>query len=176
VVTLSVGAALEDVPVRKVPIAPEPLVPVISTPTNPVITYVPEAVAPEKDAVMLEIETGVDAKVRQSSQDPASVLARPTLTQVKPPPAMLLTVVDPTWRFIKAKMSSFGKLVLKRAVLSEVGVPEVHPPVTDSSWAIELKAGRWASRKIVQAAEVADWLIVAALVLTPPMAPVLATS
>ena len=74
------------------PMAPDPFVPVVSTPVND-ITVRDETTLCERLAVTVMLLRGVDAKARQISESPLWAFVRPTNAQFNPPPVTLDTVV-----------------------------------------------------------------------------------
>ncbi len=92
VVRLAVGAPETALALAVAPIAPEPFVPVVSTPVR--VTTVMEAdVLLESVAVTIALISGPGVNARHISAVPRWVLVRRANTQVKLPPAILETVV-----------------------------------------------------------------------------------
>jgi hypothetical protein len=87
------------------PIAPDPLVPVVSIPVK-VITVMEEATLAESVAVALTLVRVVGAKARQISDVPLCPLERTTKVHVSPAPAMLLTTVPEPVSSVETKASS----------------------------------------------------------------------
>jgi hypothetical protein len=75
--------------------APDPFVPEVFTPVK-LITVIDEATLWDSVAVTVMLLTAEAAKARQISDVPLCPFARTAITQVRPPPLTLLTVVlDP---------------------------------------------------------------------------------
>jgi hypothetical protein len=99
-------------------IAPEPFVPVVLTPEK-LIAVMDDAMDCDSVAVTVTPVRGTVAKARQISVVPLCALVRFTSVQMRPPPAMLLTVVFvPLLQSVatKASRSSFARAVLKVGV------------------------------------------------------------
>ena len=86
----AVGAPLVALPEAVAPIAPEPFVPVVSTPLT-LMVVIELAAALDNVAVTTELVRGLAAKARQISAVPGCVLVRFTKDQVNPAPDMLFT-------------------------------------------------------------------------------------
>ena len=86
------GAPRLEFPVPVAPIAPEPLVPVVSTPVKD-MTEMEALMLWERLAVTMTLFNGEAEKARQISDPPLWTLVLCTKTQVNPPPDTLLTVV-----------------------------------------------------------------------------------
>ena len=74
------------------PIAPEPLVPELSTPSKP-ITVMEAITLADRVALTAMLFNGEGAKARHISEPPLRVFVLKTRTQVNPPPLTLFTVV-----------------------------------------------------------------------------------
>src|SRR6266849_2318398 len=92
VTSVAVGAPDPAFPLPIAPMAPEPLVPDVSTPVK-LITVMEEAVTCDRVAVTETLLTGAGAKARQTSASPLCALVLATNTQVRPAPETLVTVV-----------------------------------------------------------------------------------
>ena len=88
----AVGASLLELAVPFAPMAPDPNVPVVSTPVK-LITVIEEAVLRDKVAVTVTLVRRDGANARQISAVPSCVLVLCTSSQVSPAPAILITVV-----------------------------------------------------------------------------------
>src|SRR5579862_4758258 len=103
--------------------APEPFVPVESTPVK-VITVIEDLVLRERVAVTTALTSGDGAKARQISAVPSCVLVLCTRSQVNPAPVMLVTVVFApevgASAHTKASRSSLLEVVEKDAVATVV--------------------------------------------------------
>src|SRR5262249_20283657 len=101
-------------PVATAPIAPEPLVPVISIPAK-LKTEIDAATLWERFAVTLTLESADEAKARQISAVPICAFERWTRTQVRLPPVTPVTVVPAELPSvaINASSSSFPAVVEK---------------------------------------------------------------
>jgi hypothetical protein len=123
VVKIAAGAPPFEFPVPVIPIAPDPLVPVVSTPVK-VITVIEDTVLRDNVAVTVALLSGVAAKVRQISEVPNCALVLRTSTQVSPAPETPVTVVlvpeEGASVEMKASNSSFPELVEKAAVVTVV--------------------------------------------------------
>src|SRR5262249_35163704 len=73
-------------------VAPEPLVPEVST-FEKLTTVIIESTACDSVATRVALVSGDVAKARHTSLEPAWTLVRPTSAQVRPPPVMPVTVV-----------------------------------------------------------------------------------
>src|SRR5712675_750249 len=88
----AVGAPALEFPVPVAPMAPDPLVPVVSTPAK-LITVINETVLRDRVAVTVALVSCDVAKARQISAVPRCVLVLRTSTHVSPVVAMPVTVV-----------------------------------------------------------------------------------
>ena len=94
VVNVAVGAPDRALADLVAPIAPDPLLPEVSTPVK--LTTVRDAVAARDIlAVTDTLVSGVDANARQISEVPRCAFVRITSCQVKPAPVTLVTVLEP---------------------------------------------------------------------------------
>jgi hypothetical protein len=112
--------------VTTAPIAPEPLVPVVSTPMK-VMTVIEEPTLWDRLAVTDTLLRGDAAKARQISEVPLWTLLLATSTQVKPAPETLVTVmfgVETEAVEINASSSSLPETVENAGmVIVELAVP-----------------------------------------------------
>ena len=119
----AVGGPLLAFPVPVAPMAPDPFVPVVSTPVK-LITVIEEAVLRDRVAVTVTLVRGEGAKARQISAVPSCVLVLRTKTHVNPAPAMLVTLVlvpeAGASVQTKASSNSFPDAVEKGAVATVV--------------------------------------------------------
>jgi len=92
VVRLAVGAPRLELEPAVAPIAPDPFVPVASTPAK-LITVNEHATFWEIVAVTVTLLSSVGANARQISEVPLWTLVLRTRTQFNPPPDTLVTVV-----------------------------------------------------------------------------------
>ena len=92
VVSEALGAPVRAFPVPVAPMAPEPFVPVVSTPAK-LITVIEEITLYESVAVTETLLSGTVAKALQISALPLCALVRTTSAQVRPPPETAVTVV-----------------------------------------------------------------------------------
>jgi hypothetical protein len=92
VTSVAVGAPAALFALRVAPMAPDPFVPDVSTPLK-VITVMEETTLWFSVAVTVALVSFDVAKARQISEVPDCTLVLTTSTQVRPAPAMLLTVV-----------------------------------------------------------------------------------
>ncbi len=88
----AVGAPEAALAPPTAPMAPEPLVPVVSTPAK-LTTVMEETTLCERVAVTEMLFSTVGAKVRQISEVPFCTFTRFTRVQLRPPPVRLVTVV-----------------------------------------------------------------------------------
>ena len=93
VVSEAVGAAFEEELLATFPIAPDPLVPEVSTPANVRMVMEAEGDACENVAVAVALERVDGAKARQISAVPPCAFVRTTIFQVNPAPVTLVTVM-----------------------------------------------------------------------------------
>jgi hypothetical protein len=125
VTRLAVGAPVAALALAVAPIAPEPLVPVVSTPLK-LRTEIEETMLFDRVAVTVTLLNFEGAKARQISEVPFCTLVLTTSTQVRPPPETPVTVVvDPPLESVsmKANSSSFTDVV------ENAGVVIVEPAV-----------------------------------------------
>src|SRR5947207_645973 len=92
VVRLAAGAPRVALEVPVAPIAPEPFVPVVSTPAK-LITVKEHATLWEIVAVTVRLLSAEGANARQISEVPLCTLVLRTRTQFRPPPETPVTVV-----------------------------------------------------------------------------------
>src|SRR3954469_6959165 len=125
VVSVAVGAPDAALALPIVPIAPEPLVPVVSTPVNDITVIELETFCEMAAATVTPVSV-VGAKARQISAVPRCALVRPTRAQVRPPPVTLVTVVAAACALsaaTSASSSSFGAAVEKAGDVTLVPGP-----------------------------------------------------
>src|ERR1700704_2819031 len=124
VVSVAVGAPVAPLAVAVAPIAPDPLVPVVSTPVK-LTTVMEDKTDCENVAVTVVFVSTAGAKARQISEVPSCVLVLCTSTQVRLPPAMLFTTgFVPVLRPLETNASnnSLAEAVEKAAVARVVAV------------------------------------------------------
>lgn len=129
VVSVAEGAPEAAFAVAVAPIAPDPLVPVVSTPVK-LTTAMDDCTVCEKVAVTVIFVSAVGAKARHISAVPCCVFVRCTSTHVRLPPVTLFTVVVAAVPFpleINASNNSFVAEVENAAVARVV--PVVVPSV-----------------------------------------------
>jgi hypothetical protein len=122
ITSVALGAPVAALPLPVAPMAPEPFVPVVSTPVK-LITVIEESTARDNVAVTDAPPRGADAKARQISAVPHRAFVLLTRTQVRPPPVTLVTVVLVVVTLsadIKANNSWFPELVAKLGVVTVV--------------------------------------------------------
>jgi hypothetical protein len=90
VTTLALGAPEEALLLAVAPIAPDPLVPDISTPVK-LTTVIDERTDRDSVAVTETFDNGAGANARQISDVPRWASVRTTSTHVKPPPLTVVT-------------------------------------------------------------------------------------
>jgi hypothetical protein len=127
VVSVAEGAPVVAFAVAVAPIAPDPLVPVVSTPVK-LTTVMDDCTDCEKVAVTVTLLSVVGANARQISAVPSCVFVLCTSTHVRLAPVTLLTVVVVAVPFpleINASNNSFAAEVENEAVarVAEVVVP-----------------------------------------------------
>src|SRR5579883_528815 len=104
------------------PIAPEPLVPLVSTPLKLTICRDAKTVC-ARLAVTVTLDNGVTAKARHISEvPPPEEFALATGTQVRPPPLTLVTDIGANIESlaIKASSNSFPVVVEKEGLVIEL--------------------------------------------------------
>jgi hypothetical protein len=124
VVSVAEGAPVAAFAVAVAPIAPDPLVPEVSTPVK-LTTVIDDNTDCENVAVTVTLLSAVGAKARQISAVPCWVFVLCTNTQVRLAPATLFTVVVAAVPFpleIKASSNSFVADVENDAVARVVAV------------------------------------------------------
>ena len=104
VVRVAEGAPVAAFAVAVAPIAPDPLVPVVSTPVE--LTVIDDCTDCENVAVTVPLVSAVDAKHAENSNVPSCVFVRCTNTHVRLAPATPLTVVVVAVPFARIKASS----------------------------------------------------------------------
>jgi hypothetical protein len=93
VVRLAVGAPVFAPVLAVAPIAPDPFVPVVSTPVKLITVIVDVGAVCEKFAVTVALDNGEAANARQTSEVPPWALLRTTNVHGSPPPVTLETVM-----------------------------------------------------------------------------------
>ncbi len=117
----AVGAPELALFVAVFPMAPDPLVPEVSTPAN-VTTNIDDTTFCEIVAVTEAFESTFGAKARHTSEVPIWVFVRLTSAQVSPPPVTFETVMfgDNASVLTKASSNSFPTAVEKIGLLTLV--------------------------------------------------------
>lgn len=124
VVSVAVGTPVAPLALAVAPIAPDPLVPVVSTPVK-LTTVMDDKTDCENVAVTVAFVRTAGAKARHISDVPNCVLVLCTSTQVRLPPAMLFTtglVVVLRPLETNASNNSLAEAVEKAAVARVVAV------------------------------------------------------
>ena len=140
VVSVFEGAPEAAFAVAVAPIAPDPFVPVVSTPVK-LTTVMDDCTVWEKVALTVALVSAVAAKARQISEVPSCVFVRCTRVHVRLPPVTPLTVVVVAVPFpleINASSSSLEEEVEKVAVASVVAALV---PSTKTVWSIATPPG-----------------------------------
>lgn len=118
----AVGAPDAPLPPPVAPIAPDPLVPVVSVPVK-LTTLIEDTTFWERLAVTVTLFNAVVAKARHISAPPGCVFVRFTRAQVNPPPVTPDTVRPPEdaeSAEMNASRSSFGAAVENAGVVTLV--------------------------------------------------------
>jgi hypothetical protein len=125
VVSFAVGAPDAPLALTLAPMAPDPFVPVVSTPLN-VTTPMDESTLCARLAVTETFVSAAVVNARQISEVPPLAFVRFTRVQVSPPPVTLVTVMFEDCPSVEtnASSNSFGDAVDNGGlVIDEAGLP-----------------------------------------------------